>query len=80
MKNIILFIILFTIYNQSFSQDLLTPLKSNTFGLNHHTNRDVTCFSLVDGNRNSIIIATTEKDSTYTDILSVSISEFIIIL
>ncbi len=75
MKKIILLIILFTIYNQSFSQDLLTPINSNSFGLNHHTNRDITYFSHVDNNDNSIIIATTEKDSTYTDILTTKLDE-----
>ena len=52
-----------------FSQELLSPISSETFGLNNHTNRDISYFSHVDTNLNTIIIGTTEKDSTFTDVL-----------
>lgn len=75
MKNKILLIIFFIICNPAFSQTLLTPLKSNSFGLNHHTNRDIAYFSHVDTNGNSIIVGTTEKDSTFTDILATKLDQ-----
>jgi len=70
MKKIILFIVFIIINNSSFSQNYLTPLKSKSFGLNKHTNRDIAYFSHLDVNNNSIIVGTTEKDSTFTDILT----------
>ncbi|WP_225035536.1 T9SS type A sorting domain-containing protein [Winogradskyella sp. SM1960] len=69
MKHKLLFIILFISCFKIFSQELFSPITSETFGLNNHTNRDVSYFSHVDSNENTIIIATTEKDSTFTDVL-----------
>lgn len=51
------------------AQEYLDPINTNSFGLNNHTNRDISYFTLVDSNDNIVNIATTERDSTYTDIL-----------
>jgi len=75
MKKTILFIIFFITYSQISSQDLISPLKGKSFGLNHHTNRDIGYFSHNDSNNNSIIIGTTERDSTFTDILTIKIDQ-----
>ena len=75
MKKTILFIFLFLIFTQSFSQNNLNPLNGKSFGLNNHTNRDIAYFSHVDNNNNTIIVATTERDSTFTDILTTKIDE-----
>jgi len=74
-KSILLFIILFISYCQIFSQETLLPLKSESFGLNHHTNRDISYFSHVDSNKNTIIVGTTERDSTFTDIVTTKLDE-----
>lgn len=70
MKLIRLLAILFLLTSKSYSQDFITPSLKNSFALNHHTNRDVDYFSMVDHNENIISIATTERDSTFTDILT----------
>lgn len=70
MKIKILFIILISSQVQVFSQNFLTNLKSKSFGLNNHTNRDISYFTHVDSNENTIIIGTSEKDSTFTDIIT----------
>ena len=62
-------------FNKSFSQEILQPLISKSFGLNHHTNRDIAYFSHVDSEKNVIIVGTTEKDSTFTDILSLKLDK-----
>ena len=60
---------------QLFSQNPIFPTKSESFGLNNHTNRDISYFSHVDSNQNTVIIGTTEKDSTFTDITIIKIDE-----
>lgn len=51
------------------AQEFLDPINTNSFGLNNHTNRDISYFTLVDNNGEIINIGTTERDSTHTDIL-----------
>ncbi|MFD2541312.1 T9SS type A sorting domain-containing protein [Lacinutrix gracilariae] len=70
MKKItlIIFLLLFTF--NSYSQDFIEPTLKESFALNSHTNRDVAYFSVIDGNENIISIATTERDSSFTDILT----------
>ena len=51
------------------SQEYLTPIEANSFGLNNHTNRDVSYFTKVDNSNSIVNVSTTERDSTYTDIL-----------
>lgn len=75
MKIKILLITLVISHIQSYSQDLLTPIKSESFGLNHHTSRDVSYFSHIDTNKNTIIVGTTEKDSTFTDVITTKLNE-----
>jgi hypothetical protein len=50
-------------------------LFSQDYGLNNHTNRDISYFSHVDQGNNTILIGTTEKDITFTDILVTKIDE-----
>lgn len=61
--------------SQTFSQDSLLPIKSESFGLNNHTNRDISYFSHIDTNKNLIIVGTTETDSTFTDVLVTKLDE-----
>jgi len=68
LKRIIVLIVL--ISTQTYAQNYLTPLKAKTFGLNHHTNRDIAYFTHIDSNKNTLIVGTTEKDSTFTDIIT----------
>jgi hypothetical protein len=75
MKRKILLITLIFSHFQIFSQDLLTPINKESFGLNHHTNRDISYFSNLDSNKNILIVGTTEKDSTFTDIITTKIDE-----
>jgi predicted transcriptional regulator len=75
MKIKILLITLIISHFQIYSQTLLTPINSESFGLSHHTNRDVSYFSHVDTNKNTIIIGSTEKDSTFTDIITTKLNE-----
>ncbi|MGK0236100.1 MAG: hypothetical protein ACI9EK_002645 [Psychroserpens sp.] len=75
MKKIILIIILFITNYHVFSQDLLLPIKNDYFALNHHTNRDISYFSHIDTNNNTVIVGTTEKDSTFTDIITTKLNE-----
>jgi len=74
-KSILLFTILYISCCQIYSQDSILPIKSESFGLNHHTNRDISYFSHVDTNRNTIVVGTTEKDSTFTDIITIKLDE-----
>lgn len=75
MKKRLLLITLIVSHFQIFSQDLLSPINKESFGLNHHTNRDVSYFLNLDSNNNTIIVGTTEKDSTFTDIITTKIDE-----
>ena len=75
MKKIILGLFFFITYFQIFSQELLLPVKSESFGLNHHTNRDMSFFSKVDSNKNLLIVGTTEKDSTFTDVIATKLDK-----
>ena len=75
MKKTLPILIFFFVLGQVFSQQLLLPLQRASFGLNLHTNRDIAYFSHVDSNKNTIVIATTERDSTYTDILTTKLDE-----
>ena len=73
MKRKLLLIVLIVSYIHVFSQDLLAPINKESFGLNHHTNRDISYFSNLDSNNNTIIVGTTERDSTFTDIITTKI-------
>ncbi len=53
-----------------YSQETLNPEKTISFGLNSHTNRDEAFFSNIDSNKNTVLVGTTERDSTFTDILT----------
>ena len=75
MKRKILLTIFIISQIHFFSQDVLTPIRSESFGLNKHTNRDISYFSNVDANKNTIIVGTTEKDSTFTDIITTKMDE-----
>jgi hypothetical protein len=67
-NTLIIFLLLFTF--NSYSQDFIEPTLKESFALNSHTNRDVAYFSVIDSNENIISIATTERDSSFTDILT----------
>lgn len=69
MKNYLLCFSLLVFY-LSFSQNYLEPVLDKSFGLNHHTNRDIGMFSHVDPSGNTYLIGTTEKDSTFNDLVS----------
>ena len=75
MKKFILYSFFFISYFQIFSQELLLPIKSESFGLNHHTNRDMSYFFHVDGKKNILIVGTTEKDSTFTDVIATKLDQ-----
>ncbi|WP_026730290.1 hypothetical protein [Flavobacterium denitrificans] len=72
MRILLLFLFAFT---SSFGQEFLTPTAKKTFALNRHTNRDVSYFSNVDNAGNIIVTSTTERDSTYTDILTTKLDK-----
>jgi len=57
-----------------FSQSYLQPNKKISFGKHLHTNRDISFFSKVDSFGNLIITGTTEKDSTYTDVITTKLN------
>tara|TARA_R110001583_G_scaffold38377_1_gene124061 strand:+ start:612 stop:3998 length:3387 start_codon:yes stop_codon:yes gene_type:complete len=71
MKNLFLLLslLLFTFCNLH-AQEILEPISSKSYGLNHHTNRDEAYFSHIDSYKNTLLIGTTERDSTYSDILT----------
>ncbi len=75
MKKLLLFSLLIIFNYQLLAQDIITPIKMESFGLNHHTNRDVSYFSHVDSNKNIIIIGTTERDSSFTDIITTKLNK-----
>ncbi len=68
-KNTLIILLLLFTFN-SHGQDFIEPTLQESFALNNHTNRDVTYFSVIDSNENIISIATTERDSSFTDILT----------
>jgi len=73
-KQLLLFTFLIFSFN-SFSQNPFTLSKKTSFGLNQHTNRDYPNFSIVDNEKNSILIGTTERDSTFNDVLITKLDE-----
>ncbi|MBJ2173631.1 T9SS type A sorting domain-containing protein [Aureibaculum sp. A20] len=73
MKKHLLILFIFFIQLSLSAQDFEEPIASNNFGLNHHTNRDIGMFSHIDSNGNSLIIGTTEKDTTFNDIISIKL-------
>lgn len=73
-KQLLLFTFLILSIN-SFSQNPFTLSKKTSFGLNQHTNRDYPNFSIVDNEKNSILIGTTERDSTFNDVLITKLDE-----
>ena len=75
MKNQLLLFTFLILSIKSFSQNPFTLSKKTSFGLNHHTNRDYPNFSFIDKEKNSILIGTTEKDSTFNDILVTKLDE-----
>jgi hypothetical protein len=70
----ILLLLLFA-FTSSFGQEFLTPTAKKTFALNRHTNRDVSYFSTIDSAGDIIVTSTTERDSTYTDILTTKLDK-----
>lgn len=70
MKKITIIILLKLFAFNSYGQDFIEPTLKESFALNNHTNRDVSYFSVIDSNENIISIATTERDSSFTDILT----------
>ena len=70
----ILLLLLFA-FTSSFGQEFLTPTAKKTFALNRHTNRDVSYFSTIDNAGDIIVTSTTERDSTYTDILTTKLDK-----
>ena len=68
MKILTIPFLLFSIFLNA--QDYINPVDKMSFGLNNHTNRDISYFSVVDSNNNVVSIGTTEKDSTFTDIIT----------
>jgi hypothetical protein len=69
MKSFITILLLF-ITTTSYSQNFLTPSSKESFAVNNHTNRDVSYFTEVDNNNNILLVGTTERDSTFTDVLT----------
>ena len=72
MKKITLILLLFS--QICLNQELLTPEKTISFGLNSQTNRDEAFFTKIDSQKNIILVGTTERDSTFTDILITKLS------
>jgi len=70
MKKITLFIVLALSAFNAYAQEYIDPTLKESFALNNHTNRDIDYFSIIDSNENIISIATTERDSSFTDILT----------
>lgn len=70
MKKYLLILFVFFIHFNTIAQDFLEPIASNNFGLNHHTNRDIGMFSHIDSNGDNLIVGTTERDTTFTDIIA----------
>ncbi|WP_026755753.1 T9SS type A sorting domain-containing protein [Sediminibacter sp. Hel_I_10] len=57
-------------FNNPVSEDgFLIPSHKASFGLNQHTNRDIVYFTEVDAVQEVLVIGTTERDSTFNDIL-----------
>ena len=75
MKKTFIFLSILFISFLSFGQNPFTLTKSVSFGLNHHTNRDYPNFSFIDKEKNSILIGTTERDSTFNDVLVTKLDE-----
>lgn len=67
----VFFLIFFTA--TSFSQEYLAPDIKESFGNNSHTNRDVPYFSEIDYQGNIIVVGTTERDSTFTDLITMKL-------
>ncbi len=65
--------VLFFFTATSFSQEYLAPDNKVSFGNNGQTNRDVTYFSEPDHQGNVIVVGTTERDSTFTDLLTMKL-------
>ncbi len=62
-------ILVFLIISISYGQDELTPINTTSYGLNNHTNRDISYFTEKDNADNIINVGTTERDSTHTDLV-----------
>lgn len=75
MKKIFTLVVFSILSFTSYSQNPFTLTKSVSFGLNNHTNRDYPNFSFVDKEKNSILIGTTERDSTFSDVLVTKLDE-----
>lgn len=69
MKRLLLCLSLVIPFCHILSQEPLLPIKSESFGLNNHTNRDISYFSHIDSNKNLFVVGTTENDSTFTDVI-----------
>ncbi len=66
-KILLLFIVIQTGFASG--QEILNPFLGRSFGINHHTNRDISSFTITDKSGSIYNVGTTEKDSTFTDIL-----------
>lgn len=63
-------LVFFIIFINASAQEYLDPILRTSFGLNHHTNRDISYFSEVDNLGNVYSVGTTERDSSFTDIIT----------
>lgn len=75
MKTILITFSLLLGMVSSYGQNPFSLKKSVSFGLNNHTNRDYPNFSIVDNEKNTILIGTTERDSTFNDIIITKLDE-----
>lgn len=69
MKKITLIILL--VVNVGMAQKTLEPINSVSYGYNQHTNRDDSGIIKVDSYKNIYSIGTTERDSTFSDIITI---------
>jgi len=63
------FILVLLITSIGYGQAELPPINTTSYGLNSHTNRDISYFTQTDSNKNVINLGTTERDSTHTDLV-----------
>ncbi len=63
-------IVLLFFTSLSFAQEYLNPIQKTSFGLHNHTNRDISYHSLTDNLGSIYSIGTTERDSSFTDIIA----------
>ncbi len=69
MKKIIFIVLL--VANVGLAQKTVEPFNSVSYGYNQHTNRDDSGIIKVDSYKNIYSIGTTERDSTFSDIITI---------